>query len=338
MIKASAKIDQNIVYGQVGDGNVDHSYWGRPEQQDQNRPSFAVTASNPGTELTGNYASALALASLAFRSTDAAYADQCLAVARKLYTFAKTYRGSYSTSIPNAGQFYNSYNYNDELAFSAAAMALVTNEQSYKTDAVNFWNEGGYDSYVQEFFDWDNKHVGIHVIMARIIGDQKYKTAAQQNCDYWMNRSRRTPKGLVLINEWGSLRHAANAAFGCLLVADSGLGDSASIKAFAKQQIDYALGSTGRSFVVGFGVNPPQMPHHRAASCPDMPATCDWNTYSSPNPNGQVHNGALVGGPDGNDNYSDRRDDFRSNEVAIDYNAGFQSALAGLIASQINKH
>lgn len=35
--------------------------------------------------------------------------------------------------------------------------------------------------------------------------------------------------------------------------------------AFAKKQIDYALGDGGHSFVVGVGKNPPERPHHRAA-------------------------------------------------------------------------
>jgi hypothetical protein len=39
--------------------------------------------------------------------------------------------------------------------------------------------------------------------------------------------------------------------------------------------------------------------------------------------------GALVGGPGSNDNYEDKRDNFQTNEVAVDYNAGFQSAVAG---------
>jgi len=59
--------------------------------------------------------------------------------------------------------------------------------------------------------------------------------------------------------------HAANAAFGCLLTADAGIGNVSAYRAFSKQQIDYALDSTGRSFVVGFGLNPPQQCHHRAA-------------------------------------------------------------------------
>jgi hypothetical protein len=106
---------------------------------------------------------------------------------------------------------------------------------------------------------------GIAVLLSRILGDQKYKTSAQAHCDYWINTEKKTPKGLVFVNEWGSLRHASNAAFGCLLVADSGIGNAAAYKAFAKQQIDYALGSTGRSYVVGFGNNPPVKCHHRGA-------------------------------------------------------------------------
>lgn len=73
--------------------------------------------------------------------------------------------------------------------------------------------------------------------------------------------------------------------------------------------------------------------HHRGASCPNQPASCGWNEFNSPNPNGQVLNGALAGGPDINDNYQDNRDNYQQNEVALDYNAGFQSALAGLIVN-----
>jgi len=39
-----------------------------------------------------------------------------------------------------------------------------------------------------------------------------------------------------------------------------------------------------------------------------------------------------VGGPDVNDNFVDDRTDYIKNEVATDYNAGFTSAVAGLIA------
>jgi hypothetical protein len=41
--------------------------------------------------------------------------------------------------------------------------------------------------------------------------------------------------------------------------------------------------------------------------------------------------GALVGGPDQFDQFTDDRSDYVHCEVATDYNAGFQSALAALI-------
>ena len=86
--------------------------------------------------------------------------------------------------------------------------------------------------------------------------------------------------------------------------------------------------------MVGFGKNPPRRPHHRSSSCPNKPAPCTWNDYHNPRPNPHILFGALVGGPDQNDNYKDSRDDAVMNEVACDYNAGFQSAVAALKARE----
>lgn len=67
------------------------------------------------------------------------------------------------------------------------------------------------------------------------------------------------------------------------------------------------------------------------SSCPDRPSPCGWDQYSSTLPNPQILYGALVSGPDENDYYEDTREEFLYNDVTIDYNAGFQSATAGLI-------
>lgn len=45
--------------------------------------------------------------------------------------------------------------------------------------------------------------------------------------------------------------------------ADAGIS-SKKYREFAKSQINYMLGDSGRSYVVGYGVNPPQQPHHAA--------------------------------------------------------------------------
>merc|ERR1712071_291699 len=50
--------------------------------------------------------------------------------------------------------------------------------------------------------------------------------------------------------------------------------------------------------------------------------------------NPHILTGALVGGPGAPDDYyHDRRDDYVMNEVALDYNSGFQMALAGLLSA-----
>nr|KAG5688840.1 hypothetical protein BaRGS_004517 [Batillaria attramentaria] len=49
---------------------------------------------------------------------------------------------------------------------------------------------------------------------------------------------------------------------------------------------------------------------------------------SSNKPNVHTLYGALVGGPDQGDGYKDQRSNYVSNEVACDYNAGFQTAVA----------
>lgn len=50
---------------------------------------------------------------------------------------------------------------------------------------------------------------------------------------------------------------------------------------------------------------------------------------SQDGPNPHILYGAMVGGPGQNDDYTDKRTDYIHNEVACDYNAGFQSAVAG---------
>lgn len=141
-----------------------------------------------------------------------------------------------------------------------------------------------------------------------------------------------TPKGLAYSGPWGSLRHVGNAMF--LLKAwavGSPNADPAikqSIDCTVRKQLGYILGDTGRSFVVGYGTNPPARPHHRSSSCPPLGVQCTWDFYNNPGPNPHTLYGALVGGPGANDDYTDDRNDYIKNEVATDYNAGFTGTVS----------
>ena len=66
------------------------------------------------------------------------------------------------------------------------------------------------------------------------------------------------------------------------------------------------------------------------STCEPAPAPCDLARFNDiSRDNYYILYGALIGGPDENDIFFDNRPDWITNEVACDYNAGFQSALAG---------
>nr|1KS8_A Chain A, Endo-b-1,4-glucanase [Nasutitermes takasagoensis]1KSC_A Chain A, Endo-b-1,4-glucanase [Nasutitermes takasagoensis]1KSD_A Chain A, Endo-b-1,4-glucanase [Nasutitermes takasagoensis] len=325
-----AHTSQNEFYGQVGQGDADHAFWGRPEDMTMARPAYKIDTSRPGSDLAGETAAALAAASIVFRNVDGTYSNNLLTHARQLFDFANNYRGKYSDSITDARNFYASADYRDELVWAAAWLYRATNDNTYLNTAESLYDEFGLQNWGGGL-NWDSKVSGVQVLLAKLTNKQAYKDTVQSYVNYLINNQQKTPKGLLYIDMWGTLRHAANAAFIMLEAAELGLSAS-SYRQFAQTQIDYALGDGGRSFVCGFGSNPPTRPHHRSSSCPPAPATCDWNTFNSPDPNYHVLSGALVGGPDQNDNYVDDRSDYVHNEVATDYNAGFQSALAALVA------
>ena len=84
---------------------------------------------------------------------------------------------------------------------------------------------------------------------------------------------------------WGNLRYSGNAAFMMTLAARQAPQGSAARAAalrWATGQVGYILGSSGRSFVCGFGHNPPVRPHHAASSCKDRPAPCTWDDFDAP--------------------------------------------------------
>ena len=104
-------------------------------------------------------------------------------------------------------------------------------------------------------------------------------------------------------------------------------------------QVDYILGNNPMkmSYMVGFGNKYPTKLHHRGSSIPSMrdhPAKVgckDGNYYSSPNPNPNIHVGAIVGGPNSNDGFTDSRSDYDHLEPTTYMNAAFVGSVAALL-------
>ena len=92
-------------------------------------------------------------------------------------------------------------------------------------------------------------------------------------------------------------------------------------------QADYILGKNPQSmsYLVGYGTKYPQKPHHRGSSIPSIHVLqtkldCvqgfeEWYKNSGPNPN--VLYGALLGGPDSSDCFSDDRDNYAQSEATL---------------------
>lgn len=316
-------------YGQVGDGNADHAYWGAPETMTMARPAMKIDKNNPGTELAAETAAAMAATSIVFANSDPALAAKLIDHAKALYTFADTYRQTYHKSLKGADPFYKSWSgYEDELIWGALWLYRATGETAYLQKAKNSFNALGFTLH-DRALDWDNKFYGTYVLFSIVDGGQAYRTASEKWLDYWAASSggmKRTPDGLSWLQKWGSLRYAANTAFCALVYADKVNDPSKKYSTYGKSQIDYMLGDNNlnRSFVCGFGVNPPVKPHHRSSHG----STTD--NINNPVNSKHVLYGALVGGPDENGNYADVRSDHVMNEVAMDYNAGFTGALAAL--------
>lgn len=316
------------LYVQVGDGGQDHGFWGRPEDMTMARPAFKITSSKPGSDVAAEYAAAMAAGYLAFKDKDQAFATKLLTHAKQIYAFALKYKGLYSTSVNQAAAYYRSNAYEDDLTWGAAWLYRATRESQYLTEAEKWYLQGEVPAWGQS---WDDKNAGNMIMLYNLTGNQKYRQDIETTFNDWMPGGSipYSPKGMAFRLQWGALRYASNMAFMALLAADEGI-HSTEYRKWAKSQIHYAFGDGGRSYVVGFGNNPPQRPHHRSSSCPMMPSPCGWSSMSNPGPNPHILYGALVGGPDGSDTYKDARDNYINNEVACDYNSGFQSAVAGL--------
>ena len=340
-------LEANVLYGQCGGGGEDHSFWGRAAEyytvktSPNPRYCYKIDTNNPGADLAGETAAALAASSIVFKAAgQTEYGNTLIRHAKELFEFATKHPGRYSDSIPDAAAFYRSWSgYEDELAWAAAWMYKATQEQTYLDEAESRWNAIG--GKTPNEFSWDNKVHGASVLLAQLSNNPSpYKENADNLCNRMESNQQRTKRGIVFIQEWGSNRHAANVAFLCLAHSKA----TGTFNEFGREQIDLMLGDSPsnqngerrRSFVVGYGINPPHSPHHRSSSCPSNPnEPCTHTQLYSSEPNPSVLYGALIGGVrNTHDDFSDNRQDYVTNEVAIDYNAGFQSALAALLNLQ----
>ncbi|XP_050377534.1 endoglucanase 6 [Argentina anserina] len=363
--------EPNLLYGEVGDGNTDHYCWQRPEDMTTDRRAYKISPSNPGSDLAGETAAAMAAASIVFRRTNPAYSRTLLQHAYQLFDFADKYRGKYDSSITVAQKYYRSISgYNDELLWAAAWLYQASNSEYYLNYLANNGDSMGGTGWGMTEFGWDVKYSGVQTLVAKFLMQgkagkhaavfQKYTAKAEYfMCSCLGKGSRnvqKTPGGLIFRQRWNNMQFVTSASFLTTVYSDyltssrrtlkcaSGNVAPTELLSFAKSQVDYILGDNPRatSYMVGYGNNYPRQVHHRGSSIVSIKkdssfVSCrggyaTWFSRKASDPN--LLTGAIVGGPDAYDNFADQRDNYEQTEPATYNNAPLLGILARLGGGQ----
>ncbi|KAK1380490.1 Endoglucanase [Heracleum sosnowskyi] len=330
----------NVLWAQVGDGDSDHYCWERAEDMTTPRTAYKLDTNNPGSDLAGETAAALAAASLAFKPYDSSYSNLLLVHAKQLFSFADRFRGLSIDSIPNSKKFYASSGYGDELLWAAAWLHQATKEEYYLKYVVDNAVSMGGTGWAVKQFSWDNKYAGVQILLSKVLleGNGGAYTSTlkqyQAKADYFACACQQkndgynapmTPGGLLYINEWNNLQYAASAAF--LHAVYSQYLSAANAMLKCPDAGDYILGKNPKSmsYIVGYGQNYPNHVHHRGASIASTSVLHSavgcvqgfetWYRRTERNPN--IIYGALVGGPDKNDEFIDTRSNYEQTEPTM---------------------
>lgn len=356
----------NVLYIQVGDPDIDHKCWDRPEAMTEKRPLTQINTTTPGSDVAAETAAAMASASLVFKTTDSTYSSSLLKHAQELFDFADGYRGLYSESIPQVQEFYNSTGYGDELLWAASWLYHATGDKKYMDYAVKNGKEfAKFGS--PTWFSWDNKLAGTQVLLSRIsLFSAKDSNSNANNLKNYRKTAEavmcgllpksptattsRTDNGLIWVSEWNALQHPVASAFLAVVYSDYMLTSRTAkfscdddafgpsdLRKFALSQADYVLGDNPMkmSYLVGYGDKYPKFVHHRGASIPtDVKSKCDdWQYLNTTKPNPNVAVGALVGGPYLNDTFIDSRNNSMQTEPSTYNSAVVVALLSGLVTT-----
>ena len=189
---------------------------------------------------------------------------------------------------------------------------------------------------------WDDKSYGCYVLLAKLTGATQYHQDAQRWLNWWTvggtahgadgTRVPYSPGGQAVLDQWGSLRYAANTPFARARLRrrhqrSDPHGALSRLRGAAKSTTRSAR---TRSAAASWSASARTRPATRTTA----PRTARGRTASPSRPSAATSSTARwwAGRRRPDDQYTDDRSDFVMNEVATDYNAGFTAALARLRA------
>ncbi|KAL4655111.1 hypothetical protein ACB092_01G427200 [Castanea dentata] len=352
----------------------DHNCWQKPEEMDYPRPTLTCQSGPDlaGEMAAALAAASIVFRDDNVYSTKLIKGAQTLfAFARD-----NGKRMAYSRPYPaDIAPYYNSTGYYDEYMWGAAWLFYATGNNSYLSLATNPGIPKNAKAFYMipdlSVPSWNNKLPSAMLLLTRLrlflnpgypYEDmlQMYHNVTGLNmCSYLHNFHvfNWTNGGLIMLSRGGpqDLQYVANAAFLASLFVDylnaSGVPgwycgnnyiSSDLLRSFATSQMDYILGNNpmNMSYVVGYGNKFPRHVHHRGASTPNDHKyySCQggWKWFNTNNANPNNITGAMVGGPDQFDKFSDLRNLYNNTEPTMAGNAGLVAALVSLTTTAGN--
>ncbi len=283
------------------------------------------------TAATADFVAVLAHASRVYRKYDAEFSKRCLDAAKLSYEILKLHEGEVTADLTKFSTGAYSTTDRDDRLWATSQLW----ESTGKTEFLNELEERIRQRYdlleasepaIQADWDWkqvSNLGMFTYVLSQRHGRDtrlvNRLTADVLSSADTIVNRSANHPYGRPLGDRyyWGCNGTVARLAMN-LEVADR-LSARSSYRHTQLHALSHLLGwnDYGRSYVTGVGHRPPQLPHDRRSMADKL--VPPWPGY-------------LIGGPwPKSTDWQDSEHDYKTNEIAINWNGAIVYALAAFV-------
>jgi endoglucanase len=272
------------------------------------------------TEATADFVAVMAMAARNFAPYDSLYADRCLSAAIQSYSFLKNHPENKRANFQGFRTGRYASEDSDDRFWAAAELWKTTGENQYLADfevlASNKFTK------IEPVFDWPNlQNLGMfaYLLSERSGKDSNLEEAIRNSlvltADSLIYFGKNDVYGRTLSNQywWGC--NGAVARQSLTLYAAYRISSEAKYIHAMIDIVDHLFGRNGygRSYVTGLGHLPPMRPHDRRSGADGIDTP--WPGY-------------LIGGGETATDWTDDQSDFRTNEIAINWQAALVYALA----------
>jgi len=273
---------------------------------------------------TADFVAMLAQAARNFRPYDADYANRCLEAARRSYDFLLRHPENTRADLTGFRTGAYATRDTDDRLWAAAELWETTGERSVLDDLERRIRANQFQ--VDEDFDWGSVgNLGVITYLASgragrdLVVVRRLEETLLEVADRMVQSGDRHGYGRPLGTRyyWGCNGSVARQVL--VLQAAYRLRPTAPYRAVALDALNHLFGRNvyGRSFVTGLGHRPPRQPHDRRSAGDAVEAP--WPGY-------------LIGGPHPKaTDWKDAEEDYRTNEIAINWNGALIYALAAFL-------